>query len=281
MGKRSSSAEAASISDDLFGLSVTHVSTWIFNSYILHDPSGAVVVDPGLPCVSAGVVDALSTRDGGHLAHIICTHSHPDHVGGVSTLQQHHPDAAVHLPERCAHYLAGETPRAFKTIPALTKFLPVFAEQPFQLRALTQFATAPRRAGFGGTSAELKLDFEPGEYLVDDAPLFGAPGWDVVHVPGHTDDSTAFYHRDSETLCSGDAVVVQDGRAWFNPEWVDRDLSGETEERLRSLPVSHLLPGHGPPLAAPDVWATARRATEPPSGTGVLARCSRRLGRWS
>lgn len=38
-----------------------------------------------------------------------------------------------------------------------------------------------------------------------------------------------------------------DGRAWFNPEWVDAGLAADTEAMLRSLEVDVLFPGHGPP----------------------------------
>ncbi len=109
----------------------------------------------------------------------------------------------------------------------------------------------------------------------------GASGWEVVHAPGHTDDSTCLYHRDSATLIAGDAVVTQDGTAWFNPEYVDLAVARQTEEKLRSLEVRHLLPGHGRPIEAADIWVTARSCSDRPTGNGLLARCSRRLGSWA
>ena len=81
-------------------------------------------------------------------------------------------------------------------------------------------------------------------------------------------------------LLSGDAVVTLDGRAWFNPEWVDAAASRESEERLRALSVRYLLPGHGLPISG-DVWRRAMSFTTPPPGRGLLARCARAFGRWS
>ena len=52
-----------------------------------------------------------------------------------------------------------------------------------------------------------------------------APGSEVIHAPGHADDSTCLYHGDSATLISGDAVVTQDGHPSFNPEYVDQATS--------------------------------------------------------
>lgn len=77
-------------------------------------------------------------------------------------------------------------------------------------------------------------------------------------MPGHTDDSTAFWHAQSATLMSGDAVLSADGRAWFTPETVDEGAAARTERRLRGLPVEHLLPGHGLPVHGRDVWAGHR-----------------------
>lgn len=54
--------------------------------YLLHDPeTGAVaVVDPG----DAAPVEAELARRGWRLTHILTTHHHADHVGGVSELKQ-------------------------------------------------------------------------------------------------------------------------------------------------------------------------------------------------
>lgn len=64
-------------------------------------------------------------------------------------------------------------------------------------------------------------------------------------MPGHTDDSMALWNQATGVLLSGDAVLSRQGRAWFTPEVCDPELAARTEERLRTLPVGHLLPGHG------------------------------------
>ncbi len=267
---------------ELFGLPIGWTAAWIFNCYVIGDPDDRlVVVDPGLPLVARQALDLIEgemgreTRD---VTAVMCTHGHPDHVGGVSTLTG--PTAAeVHLPARCRDYLAGEQPRTFGLLDASLRFMPVYREQEFSAAALREFTRVGRTIGFSGSTA-MTLDFEPAGFLEDGADMPSAPGWRVVHAPGHTDDSTCLYHGESATLISGDAVVTQDGHAWFNPEYVDLDRSRETEERLRSLEVRHLLPGHGRPLEANDVWTGARSASDRPTGSSLLARCARRIGRW-
>ncbi len=265
----------------VFDLPVSMANAWIFNGYVIEGDTSLIVVDPGLPVVADRLLEMVG-RDLGRqpddISGVVCTHAHPDHVAGVSTLT-HATPCAVHLPQRCADYLAGEQPRVFPLVESTMRFLPVWGAQRFEPRAFAEFVRHGTSIGFGGPPM-LTLDFEAAGFVDDGDPLPGAPGWMTIRTPGHTDDSTCWYHAESETLLSGDAVVTDDGRAWFNPEYVDAEIAGETEERLRSLPVRHLLPGHGRPIHAADVWSTARSFRTPPSGRGVLSRCARRFGRW-
>ena len=145
------------------------------------------------------------------------------------------------------------------------------------ITALGELRTATGcRSGFGqqSGSACASFTFADGQRLA-----FGERELVAWHTPGHTDDSISLYHADSATLMSGDEVLTHDGRAWFNPEWVDRRAHSATEERLRALDVRYLLPGHGRPVEG-DVWGRARSAGECPPGRGILTRCARRFGRW-
>ena len=266
----------------LFGLPVAHASAWIFNCYVIHDDDGIVLFDPGLPVVARTALDLITTqldRSVADVRGVVCSHAHPDHVGGVSTITAE-TDAEVQLPDRCRAYLDGETPRVFPTVESLLRFMSLLSEQPFSRHAAAEFAQLGRKVGFGGPSPDLKLDFTPTGFLTTGDTVVAADGWEVIDAPGHTDDSMCLYHAESATLISGDAVVTQDGAAWFNPEFVDLELAKQTEERLRSLEVRHLLPGHGKPIEAPNVWAGARSPLSPPTGPKLLARCSRRFGRW-
>ncbi|MCP4434711.1 MAG: MBL fold metallo-hydrolase [Actinomycetia bacterium] len=265
----------------LFDLPVTMVSEWIFNSYAITADDALVVVDPGLPSVASQMLEALSRSEGAgpaDISTVVCTHGHSDHVGGVSTLLSG-CDAAVHLPARCESYLAGELPRAFPVIESSVRFMPVYREQPFSLRGLREFLGQARSIGWGAGN-QMTVDFDPAGFLSDGDPVPSAPNWTTVAAPGHTDDSTCLHHRESSTLISGDAVVTQDGTAWFNPEYVDYADALETAARLKELDVRHLLPGHGMPIHGADIWDQAKHPGDRPGGKGLLARCSRRFGHW-
>lgn len=266
--------------DQLFDLPIFRANLWIFNCYAIVQNGRAALVDVGLPSIGDAVLDGLVSHeiDPNRLHGLMCTHAHPDHVGGMPRVLER-TTTDTFFPVRCESYLSGERPRRFGANDAM-KFLPVWGEERFSLAAVRQFAVAGATIGFGGPK-DMKLPFVPTGFLAEGSEPASLVGWETIAAPGHSDDSTCFYHRDSATLLSGDAVVTLDGRAWFNPEWVERRLAAETEERLRSLEVRYLLPGHGKPIEGPDVWRRARSFTDRPEGRGILARCSRRLARWS
>lgn len=259
----------------LFDLPIVFASRWIFNCYVVEDGGDGrpIVVDAGLPCTATLAIDTLRRLDEHADLSVVSTHGHSDHVAGIPTLLAACP-GEVRLPERCRAYLAGETPRS-PGLREVVKILPVFADQPFDRQAAQDF-TQTSHIGFG-RSPHMQLPFAVAGYLQDGDDL---ADWQVLHCPGHTDDSTCLYHAGSATLIAGDAVLTHDGRAWFNPEVVDRHASGATEERLRELDVRHLLPGHGRPIEGRALLRDARSFRDMPVGDGILARAARKLGTW-
>ena len=259
---------------------ITRLSRWIFNCYVVHDRGdGAVlVVDAGLP----GLVDDLRRvlptlgLSLSSVASVVATHGHSDHVAGVPALVRA-TGASVVLPAVTGRYVEGtEAPRT--PSPAeVARIWPTALDQPFDPKALAGLAGGARVAGYGGgPGGGMRWPAEVAFEVVGDGdPIPGATGWRTLGVPGHTGDSTAFWHEASATLLAGDAVLAVDGRAWVTPEAVDpaaRDASGE---RLRSLPsVRHLFPGHGRSVHGRDVLADALGPDERPPG-GPLHRARR------
>jgi len=234
---------------------ITVVSRWLFNCYVVADggDGGALVVDPGLPSSSRDVIGNIlrsSGRAGDDIAVVLATHTHADHVGGVPDLCAGAAPARFLLPGRAEAYVKGETPRT-PGPRAMGRIWPLVLDQPADFAALAELARASRQIGFG--TGPFRMPVEPDGYVDDGDRLGEASDWEVLHTPGHTDDSTCYYNARTKVLLSGDTVLTVGGRAWFNPEYCDPDLSRETEARLRDLHVDVLLPGHGRPIVGHNV----------------------------
>lgn len=245
---------------------VTTISRWIFNCYIVTDGGAGkpFVVDAGIPANAIDAARFITTklaRKPADIAFLAATHGHIDHLSGAPTFLTA-TAAPLYLPARDADYLAGERPRN-PGLRALWQILPVMRDQPFEWTALSGLLRASRQAGYDATGTFRCPDPVAG-YLNDGDGLPDAPDWTVISSPGHTDDSTSYYNESARILLSGDAILTCRGQAWFNPEYVDRDASARTSERLRPLRVDHLFPGHGRPIHGTDLLSTALSFDERP-----------------
>jgi glyoxylase-like metal-dependent hydrolase (beta-lactamase superfamily II) len=248
-------------------IGITRISRWSFTCYLIHDAGGGpLVVDAGLPGVADDLIPVMA--DDGHklsdLAGIVATHGHSDHVGGAPMLSSR-SGAAVHLPCADRAYLDGAIPST-PSVAAVARIWPTIFDQPFDLHGGFGAVRGTKVAGYG-TGAQMRWPTERSvEFLAEGDNLPGAPEWQVMATPGHTDDSTAFWHPRTRTLLSGDAVLTVGGRAWITPETVDDPVSTETAARLGALDVAHLLPGHGRPVHGEAVMAGALGPGAGPGG---------------
>ncbi|WP_460359431.1 MBL fold metallo-hydrolase [Mycobacterium sp. ZZG] len=246
----------ALVVEDYPDLGVTRLSRWIFNCYLIRSGTDCVVVDAGLPASADDIAGVLAVF-GGTVTAVVATHGHSDHVAGAPALVAE-TGAALHLPEITVGYLDGSQRPRTPALSKVARIWPTLLSQPLDRTALTGFVRGGRIAGYGGAAGMVGDPLKAARPLSDGQPLPAVPGWQVLSIPGHTDDSTAFWHADSATLLSGDAVLTADGRAWFTPETVDDGLAARSERRLRALTVEHLLPGHGVPVHQRDVWSATR-----------------------
>ncbi|MBV8347384.1 MAG: MBL fold metallo-hydrolase [Mycolicibacterium sp.] len=243
----------AAIVEQLEGLPVRRLSRWCFNCYLITGEHAEVVVDPFRPRIVEDLTDLLT----GRALIVTATHGHPDHISGAPALAIQH-DGEVHLPATTLTYLDGDAEPRTPNLAKLARTWPVLFGQPFDTKAALGFVTATSTTGFGTSRGMLWKGPAPAGGLDDGAPLPGAPDWTVIATPGHTDDSIALWHNDSRTLISGDAVITMRKQPRFAPDTVDEAAAARTAARLRTLPVEHLLPGHGHPIHAAAVLQSAR-----------------------
>ncbi len=191
------------------------------NAYLIQEAAGWALVDCGPARRASSLLAEM--RDGGfhleEIQRIVLTHAHPDHSG-----------AAAFILSR--------------------RLVKVFAH-PLDIPALTGNAPPPPYRGFGDRLRGAffwSSGLEPLARVVaasPQEPLRALPGWQVFHTPGHTDGSLSLYDPVHQVLVCGDALDNRGGR--LKPGLgVDAAASRGSIERLASLDVETLCPGHGP-----------------------------------
>lgn len=163
-----------------------------------------------------------------HLALVVNTHHHSDHVGGNHALQQRYAlPVAAHAWE--ADLVNRRDPEAC---------VAAWLRQPVE---------------------QYRVNRELREGDVLDT---GSVTWQVLHTPGHTLGHVSLYARQEQVLVVGDAVHLGDV-GWLNPYREGVNALGravETLDRLSELDVRLAFPGHGPALHNPSAVFAAGRA---------------------
>jgi glyoxylase-like metal-dependent hydrolase (beta-lactamase superfamily II) len=163
-------------------------------------------------------------RSADDVEHILITHYHPDHLGGLAELLKHVPaHVGVHAAEAPA--VCGDAP-----MPAPLRY-PRLAER---LAPIMRFV---RRC--------------PVDTILDDGdelPVLG--GLRVVHTPGHTPGHIALHLPRQGLVIAGDALQRRGTRLAPPARFVTADwaMALRSVQRLAALDFDVLALSHFPPL---------------------------------
>lgn len=206
------------------------------NFYVIKQGDVLTVVDTGLrdediDQLKADLEDIGLSLD--QIQHILITHAHFDHIGGLAELQErtnattyvHRLDAPIVRGEQAPTYARGEE-------------LGVFGR--FGLSRL-QSQRPPR-------PARVDVELQDGQIL----NAIGA-GVQVVHLPGHSYGQCGYWLPDDGVLIGGDVMVNLPWRVGMpvrmaSPDW---DAVKVSIQKAAALQPSIICVGHGRPIRGP------------------------------
>lgn len=199
------------------------------NLYVL-DVGKIVLVDTGTRHAEARIRAGLRElgKEVNDIAVVLLTHHHVDHIGTASVWKRE-SRAEVDIHRADAQVAAGHERRRLRGIgfgpKVMTAFMGIF---------VPLMHTPP---------VEADRALEAGQVL----DILGSP-IEVIHAPGHTLGSCAFYLQALSVLFAGDAVNGRRGKP--EPPIVVEDAAAaiDSYRALTALDAGVLLPGHGSPV---------------------------------
>src|SRR5438105_1814565 len=208
----------------------------VTSAYLIHADEPALVETGPTTSVEAVETGLASLGLGGaDLAHIVVTHIHLDHAGGVGRLAAGFPSAAVWVHERGAPHLADPT----RLVSSAAR---VYGKE--RMNSL-----------FGPVDP---VPRERVHSITDgDRVEFGDRHLDVLYTPGHASHHVSLVESETGALFTGDALGVHlpDVRVLqpaTPPPDIDVELGVESIRRIRDRAKTVLLFSHFGPVSEVD-----------------------------
>ncbi len=186
------------------------------------------LIDTGSPGSGVRILAALKElgRSPEEIKHILITHSHIDHVGGLPELQR---------------YISARTGVHFAEAPHVESAEPL--PSPFSHPLLARICEPYLLRNDPG-AARVDMELADG----DELPVLG--GMRIVHAPGHTAGSISIHFPERGVLLVGDAMQYKFGRLMLPSRLFTQDmpLAGESVRKLAQLDFEALCFSHFRPI---------------------------------
>ncbi len=206
------------------------VSLGAVNAFILNDSDGVVLIDTGLPGSGATkILDGVRElgKKPSDVRHILVTHLHADHIGGLAALKRETGAPAYMHPLDAALVRKGISQRK--------PIIPAPGLMPRLLVTVFSFVPLPKPE-----AAEIEHEVHDG----DELPMAG--GIQVIHVPGHSAGQVAFlWKQHGGVLFAGDSSANRGGKLSLGVIFEDIEIARQSARKLSGLQFDAVCFGHG------------------------------------
>ena len=203
------------------------------HAFLLDDGTELTLIDTLFDTDAGRIIDRIGSlgRSAVDLKHIVLTHAHRSHLGGLATLKGW-SDATVYSHAWEADIIAGE-----RTAQPVT---------PVPMRPLGTYWRV-YYLQLGAALGRGKHPPCPVDATLEDGDTVGPVR--VLHTPGHTPGHLAFWWPDRKVLFAGDAIATY---PVFDAGWYAFTLNPtrhrDSLHRMADLDMEVLAVGHGDPI---------------------------------
>ena len=232
---------------------IHHIEGGYAKTYLIEGKEGMAAVDVGsnlaAEMIQKIIIEKYGEKNGG-LKLITATHFHIDHIGGIAKLKEMFPEAEINFFSMVAKYISGEEQLA---IPPFSRWfmglVPVMTRIGHQYRNYCQ-SFASRKAGIPLPFLRnyTRIGYKPECDLAESRGIPFLPDWRLIATPGHTPDSVCFYNENDRILISGDTILNMEGTGELNRFCCSAPDIENSFEKLSSLDIETIYPGHGTPI---------------------------------
>lgn len=201
------------------------------HAYLINTPEGLLLIDTLFDTDAAPILSLIKQlgRTVQDLRHIIMTHAHRSHLGGLALLKEL-SGARVYAHEWEADLISGD--RAAQQVSWRPQ--PDYRTYIYQLGNNLNLTRHP--------PANVDCHIHEGDHV---GPLH------VMHTPGHSPGHLAFYWPERRVMFTGDAIV-----AWprFELGWpgflLNKRAHKQSLRKMAELDADVLCTGHGEPITS-------------------------------
>lgn len=203
---------------------VYQLNLGLVNCFMLQTDDGPVLIDTGMPEHGGKILEQMRAAGLEKPAHILLTHCHPDHAGGLSFLRAEtgartwaHPDDARLIAEGVGARPLHPAPGAFNK---------------WVMLAIAKYNMAI-------PACPIDRQVENGHMLPG--------GLLAIHTPGHTAGHLSYFWPERKLLVAGDVATHL---GWLRPMpiYEDYETGLQSLRKLADLKFDIALFGHGTPI---------------------------------